>query len=407
MIPKLTLDSFFLSPETERALDLLTSDRAFLRTTLARQGGGLNAAIAHYGRHRSPDILVVESASDADRLMAELEALAELVEPGLKVIVIGTVNDIAIYRRLLGQGVADYLLAPVEAAQLQASIKAQFRDPATAPRGRLIAGYGVRGGAGASTIVHNLAWTLAETYAEDVILIDLDLAFGTAALAFNLDPKQSVAEALSQPERLDGVLLDRFMVERGEHLKVLSTAGGLRDIPAITAEAVEKLVDLARQAAPFVVIDLPHQWNEWVRTLLAEADEVILAAQPDLASLRDCRNLAEQLISRRGGDHGLRLVLNKRDAARKVQLTEADFHDTVKLKPQASLPFEPQVVGEAANNGQMIAESAGRGHRLSVALGQLAGLVADRVARPAPRPALGSGRLAEMLRRFAPKKRAA
>lgn len=404
MIPKLTLDAFAASPATQAALEQLPADRAFLRTTLAIQAGGIQAATAHYGHHRSPDILVVESDADADGLMAELEALAEMVEPGLKVIVIGRVNDIAIYRRLIGQGVADYLLAPVDSVTLAVSIKAQFRDPASAPRGRLIATVGVRGGVGASTIAHNLAWALADGAGQDVVLVDLDLAFGTAALAFNLEPRQSVAEALAQPERLDGVLLDRFMVERGEHLKVLSTAGMLRDFPAVGIEAVEKLVDLARLSAPYVVVDLPHLWTDWTTALLAQADEVLVVARPDLACLRDSRNLLDQLTSRRGGETGLRLVLNQRDAARKVQLTTADFQDTLKIKPTACLAYEPQAVGEAANAGQMIAECSGRNHRLSLAFAELANTVAGRPLPARTAKGLSADRLTDWIRRLMPAK---
>ncbi|OAN48928.1 AAA family ATPase [Magnetospirillum moscoviense] len=404
MIPKLTLDAFALSPATSAALEYLPGDRAFLRTTLAIQTGGIQAATAHYGRHPSPDILVVESGSDAEGLMAELEALAEMVEPGLKVVVIGTVNDIAIYRRLIGQGVADYLLAPVDGPTLAASVKALFRDPAAAPRGRLIATIGARGGAGASTVAHNVAWALADGAGQDVVLVDLDLAFGTAALAFNLEPRQSVAEALSQPDRLDGVLLDRFMVERGDHLKVLSTAGNLRDFPVVTVDAVEKLVDLARQSAPMVVLDLPHLWTDWTVALLAQADEVLVVARPDLASLRDCRNLLDQLSARRGGETGLRLVLNQRDAARKVQLTAADFQDTLKIKPTACLAYEPQAVGEAANAGQMIAESCGRNHRLSQAFTDLAATIAGRPLPARAAKGLSADRLNELFRRLIPAK---
>jgi pilus assembly protein CpaE len=170
---------------------------------------------------------------------------------------------------------------------------------------------------------------------------------------------------------------------------VLPSAGDIRQCPAVTAEAVDKLLDLACRAAPVVVVDLPHVWTDWVEHLLVVADEVLVVATPDLASLRDSKALLELLAARRGEAGAARLILNRMDAFKKTQLTAKDFEETLGIKVALSVPFDPALFGLAANNGQMLAE-AGRTAKVPQLLAAFAqALVAPASARKAAkRPSL-------------------
>ncbi|MBI5165411.1 MAG: pilus assembly protein CpaF, partial [Magnetospirillum sp.] len=314
MIYRISVDCFALSPELAEVFKAVRDDRSMGRSRVSVIAGGLPAAVAHYDGQPTPQVVIVEEEDDDDTMLARLEALAEVCEPGTKVVVIGTLNDIGLYRTLVGRGISEYLVRPVTARQLLDTVAGLFSDPGAAPRGKVVAVWGARGGVGASTIAQNLAWCLADGLAEDVVYIDLDLAFGTSVLAFNLDTKQTVADALANPDRLDQVLMDRFLVEYGDHLQVLPSPGDPRAAARIEVEAVDRLLDLASRMGAMVVVDVPHLWADWVEHLLTNADELVVVATPDLFCLRDTKTRVDLMTQRRGVSVPIRVVVNRREA---------------------------------------------------------------------------------------------
>jgi len=372
MLYRLAIDAFAATPDFASALEVLADDPLFARSTVSLHVGGLAAAVDHYQSQATPQLVIVEEPGGADLLQSRLAQLAEVCVSGTRVIVAGSVNDIATYRRLLSDGVSDYLVTPVAGAQVIASVQALFSDPEAAPKGRLIAFWGVRGGAGSSLLAQNAAWNLAKA-GDEVIYLDLDLAFGTSGLLFNADARQTVGELLGEPERIDTQLLDRILIRQDEHLRLLPASAELTDPPAIAVEAVEHLIDLARRMAAVLVVDLPHLWAPWVRHLLENADELVLTSVPDLASLRDAKALLELLAKR---DAKPRLLLNKLDAAKRNQLTAKDFAETLKLSPSLVIPSET-AFAEAANNGQMLADAA-KGNKSVEAFRQFCLLLAGK-----------------------------
>ncbi|CAA7611456.1 Flp pilus assembly protein, ATPase CpaE [Candidatus Terasakiella magnetica] len=376
MIYRLTIDAFTSTAETAESLRQVQGDRALSKSRLMLHDGGLDGAIAQYAAAPTPQVVIIEDEAAAT-LVERLEHLAEVCEPGTKVLVIGGVNDIGLYRTLISKGVSDYLPRPVTPRQILDALAGAFSDPQSAPKARFIACWGARGGSGSSTLAQNLAWSLGRHLQEAVIYVDLDIAFGTSVLSYNLDAKQTVVDALAHPERLDEVLMDRCMVEYDEFLRVLASPGDCRNHSALAVDGLERMLDLAARMASVVVLDIPHLWADWTEYLLTMADEVVVTAIPDFASLRDAKSLMEVLGPRRTGLPVPRLVLNRVEAARKTQLTAKDFEDTIKLVPQMILPFEPGPFGEAANSGQMLGEVA-RGHKASLALAQFAVMLSGK-----------------------------
>lgn len=370
MLYRFSIDAFPLSTETEAAFEGLTGQREFARAKVAVHVGGLARAVKHYVDNPSPQVIIVEDGGGPEEIQKGLEALAEVVEPGRKVIVVGGINDVQAYRRLISQGVSEYLVAPVTSEDVANAIIACVKDPGAAARGRVVSFIGARGGVGSSTLAVNMAWTLAEITQETVIGIDLDLNFGTMALSLNLDPKQSVTDALTDSDRIDTVLVERIMVEHNPNLSILSTPGSLKELVPPSADAVERLIDICRTMAPFVVVDLPRRWNAWVSATLLQSDEVVIVASPDLANLRDAKQLVEWQKSRRG-NAATRLILSKADAAKRNQLSTKDFQDTLGITPSLAVNFDATLFAQLMNNGQMIGEGA-KGHKLTEQLRQFA-----------------------------------
>jgi pilus assembly protein CpaE len=271
------------------------------------------------------------------------------------------VNDITFYRALIGRGVSEYVFAPVEPIQLVAAISGIYRDTTTAKVGKVYAFIGAKGGVGSSTVAHNVSWTIGRRLKSDVAILDMDLPFGTAGLNFNLDTGQGVSDALQDASRLDQVLFDRLLTSCGDHLSLLAAPAVLDRTFDLDAGALGALLDVAQSSVPFTVLDMPHLWTAWSKELLLTVDEVVITATPELASLRNAKNLVAFLRQARPNDPPPKLVLNQIGVPKRPEIKMQDFAKAVQLEPSACIRFEPQLFGNAANKGQMVAEIAGKG----------------------------------------------
>lgn len=353
---RLSIDVFCHAEQTSASAKALGEQRAFARCKVSVRDGGLARAVTHYADHPSPHLIIVEDDGDTDTLQSRLDALAQVVEPGRKLIVVGAVNDISVYRRIVSLGVTDYLVSPLSLEGMTDAIERAAHDPKGPERCKFVAVMGARGGVGASSVAHNMAWAAAKRLNIKTILADMDLTFGTAGLAFNQDPRQSFGEAFSDPDRLDMTLLERYMASDDENLQILTTPGTLRHYDGIDDEAVEKAIDLCRQMAKLVIVDIPHVWNDWSEALLTAADETIIVVTPDIANIRDARNLIDFLNSKRGESKAIKVVINKSDIAKRTRLLPKDVSNTLGVQPVAAIPFDPQTFIEAANDGKMIGD---------------------------------------------------
>ena len=209
-IPRISIQAFCENERTAGVVQTASNDRRLIKAHMTVQVGGIKAAYAHYQESPTPNLVIVETMLSGDGVLAQLDELASVCDPGTKVIVIGQMNDVLLYRELLNRGVSEYLIAPIEPIQLMESISNLYNDPEADPVGHIIAFVGAKGGSGSSVICHNVSWAISENLRSDVVIADFDLPFGTAGLDFDQDPIQGIADALSAPDRLDEVLLDRL-----------------------------------------------------------------------------------------------------------------------------------------------------------------------------------------------------
>jgi pilus assembly protein CpaE len=263
-----------------------------------------------------------------------------------------------LFRELMRRGVSEYLIAPVQPLQLIEVIAGLFTNPEKPFAGRMIAVAGAKGGVGASTIAHNLAWCIAERCHLNTTAVDLDLSFGTTALDFNIDPQQTVIDALLVPERVDEVFLDRLLTKQSDKLMLFSAPASLERDFDIPYESYDIVIDRVRRTAPYVVLDLPHVCSPWLRQTLNSADDVVIVATPELASLRNTKQMVDRIKATRPNDSPPTIILNMAGVPKRPEIPTKDFGEVVGVQPGFVLPFEPQVFGMAANNGQMICEMA-------------------------------------------------
>ncbi|TNE58036.1 MAG: CtpF protein [Alphaproteobacteria bacterium] len=356
MIPRISIDAFCDDAESGVVMQRVAADRRLNRAHVNIQMGGLEAALETYTSASTPDLVLIEMFGERDQVLQDIDRLAEVCDAGTKVVVIGKINDIILYRELVHRGVSEYMVGPITVAQVIDTMAGLYSDPDMAPIGRSIVFTGAKGGVGSSTIAHNVAWCISERMKHDVTLIDLDLPFGTAGLDFNEDPTQGVAEALMDPERLDDQLLDRLLVKCSEHLSLFASPSSLERTYVMDTEAFDSILDTVRTTVPCMIVDLPHIWEPWSRHILSTADEIVVTATPDLASLRNTKNLMETLVQARQNDSRPKLVINQLGVPKRPEIPAKDFAEAIGAEVDLILPFDPQLFGTAANNGQMIGE---------------------------------------------------
>ncbi len=355
-VPRITIQAFCETAEAAAAIEAAGTDRRMQKAHLKIQMGGAAAAVEAYRNAPTPNVIIIETQGPRSRPLEHLDSLAEVCDAGTRVLVIGHVNDVLLYRQFLQRGVSDYLMVPVEPLTLIASISDLFTAPGVKPVGRTVAVYGVRGGIGASTLAHNLAWTIARDQKLQTVIADLDIAFGTASLNFNQDPPQGIAEAVFAPERLDSALVERLLSKCSDNLSLLSAPASLDRTTDLSESAFDAVIEHLRAAVPCIVLDVPHQWSAWTRRVLTGADELIVVAGPDLTCLRNTKNLLGMLQNGRPNDGAPRIVLNGTGLPKRPEIGTAEFAKALEVPPAAVIPFDPGLFGTAANNGQMIAE---------------------------------------------------
>jgi pilus assembly protein CpaE len=377
VLPAISIQVFYERDETRLLMEVCERDRRMGRATLQSHAGGIPAAIDYMRQNPTPNLLVIESTARSAQLLSEIDRLAEHCDETVKVMVIGAINDIALYRQLVARGVSEYMVPPFQPLQILRTISGLFADPDAPFVGKQISVVGAKGGVGASTIAHNLAWALAETTKVNTTLVDLDLSFGTTALDFNQEPTQTVADALLQPERADDAVIERLLAKASDRLSLFTAPASIGQIMDIPDESYLSVIEVVRRNVPYLVLDLPHVWSRWVQRTLVASDEVIIVCQPDLASLRNGKNYIDQLKAARPNDTPPRLIINMSGVPKRPEIPVKDFGAAIGVEPEVILPFEPELFGTAANNGQMISETDATA-RSSQAIDHLASLLTGR-----------------------------
>lgn len=376
-LPRVAIQAFCETGEVSSAMQAAASDRRMDKTHLKVQMGGAAAAAESYRYSPTPNVIILESVNGRDEILGHLDTLAEVCDAGTKVVVIGHINDVILYRELVRRGVSEYLIAPITTIEIVRALSDLFAAPDAEPVGRTIAVVGTRGGVGASTIAHNIGYAIARQLHIETVIADLDLPFGTGGLDFNQDPLQGIADAVFAPDRLDANLLDRLTSACGEHLNLLAAPATLDRLYDFAETSFDNVIELLQSSVPAIVLDVPHMWTGWTRRLMVGADQIVIVASPDLASLRNAKNMLDVFRQARQHDAKPILVMNMVGVPKRPEIAVSEFGKTLDLSVSAVINFDPALFGAASNNGQMIAEIQARSKPAETLL-DLARLVTGR-----------------------------
>ncbi|WP_176479204.1 CpaE family protein [Mesorhizobium sp. WSM3860] len=355
-VPRISIQAFCETEGVANPIGRAGEDRRMAKAHLKVHMGGIATAIEFYQSAPTPNLILLESRSEPKQLLEQLAQLAEYCDPTSKVVVIGHYNDVGLYRELIRSGISEYVIAPVSMTDIVSVVSSIFVDPESDPIGRSIAFIGAKGGVGSSTIAHNVAWAMSSLFKSEVVVADLDLAFGTANINFDRDPAQGIAEAVFSPERVDEVYLDRLLAQCAEHLSLLAAPSTLERVYDFDPDAFSQVIETAQRSAPLLVLDVPHVWSGWTKSTLIKADEIVITATPELANLRNTKNMVDMLKRLRPNDPPPKLIINQAGVPKRPEIAASDFSEPLGITPMAVINFEPLLFGNAANNGRMLGE---------------------------------------------------
>jgi pilus assembly protein CpaE len=350
--------------------------------------GGLRNAVQSLSVSASPQILFVDLSESGDPLN-DINALAEVCEPGTVVIAAGQVNDVRLYRDLLASGIQDYLLKPFSADQLReafAHAQTVFNAPkhvdVSTERPHVMAAViGARGGAGASTIATSIAWLLGEKIQRSTALLDLDVHFGTGALTLDVEPGRGLTDAIENPSRIDGLFIERAMVKANEKLAVLSAEAPINQPMMTDGAAFFQLQEELRSAFECTIIDLPRNMLVQHPHLMSDVQATIITTELTLASARDVIRILSWLKSN-APQTSILVVANKVPVSGGSEISRKDFETSIERKIDYIVPLDVKVASQAAKLGKTMSE-AGKGTKSATILLEIASRLVATVEQAA------------------------
>ncbi|MBW8784320.1 MAG: pilus assembly protein CpaE [Novosphingobium sp.] len=343
--------------------------------------GGLRNAVQSLSISASPNILMVDLSESGDPLN-DINALAEVCEPGTVVIAIGQVNDVRLYRDLLASGIQDYLLKPLNANQLRDALThaqgifsaPKHSDASAAKKHLSTAIVGTRGGVGASTLATSLAWLFSTDHKLPTALLDLDVHFGTGALALDLEPGRGLTDAIENPSRIDGLFIERAMIRANDNLSILSAEASINSPLMTDGAAFVQLEEEFRQAFEMTVIDLPRNMLINFPQLLADVNVVVLATDMTLASARDTIRILSWLKA--NAVHAQTIVVTNKVQQQVLEISRKDFEASIERKIDYVIPYDVKAAANAAKLGQTFAD-ANRATKAAAVVRDIANKITD------------------------------
>ena len=341
--------------------------------------GGLRNAVQSLSITASPNILLVDLSESGDPLN-DINALAEVCEPGTVVVAVGQVNDVRLYRDLVASGIHDYLLKPLAPAQLRDALsqaqavfaQPKHQDGGTAKQHVSTAVIGTRGGVGASTLATSLAYLFSVEDKLPTALLDLDIHFGTGALALDLEPGRGLTDAIENPSRIDGLFIERAMIRANDNLAILSAEAPINSPLMTDGSAFMQLEEEFRQAFEMTIIDMPRNMLINFPQLLADVNVVALVTELTLASARDTIRMLSWLKTNAPNAHVL--IVNNKVQSSGAEISKADFEASIETGITLSIPYDIKSASSAAKLGQTFAE-ANRSSKAGSVIRQLADAV--------------------------------
>jgi pilus assembly protein CpaE len=358
---------------------------------------GIMGAIAALKKMPTPETLIIDVSGEEQPLSA-LAALSEVVQPDVKVLVVGDQRDVNLYRQLIKVlGVAEYLYNPL-VAEVVARHFGPILNSSAAPATHLSGGQaitvtGACGGAGATTIAANLAWYLAEQAKRHTVLLDANLHTGSAAMLLNAKTGPGLRTALESPHRVDALFIERIAQPAGDRLWVMAGEELLTELPVFADEGARHLIKLLSVRYNYIVVDLPFAPMPVHVQLRDAGRQRIIVLEPTLAAVRDTLRL---LALPKGPTQARRAVVVLNKLGQPGTMTRKQVEEALQQTVNVAIPYLPRVSSAATEGKPAIDVAPG----FKTAIQELAKAIAS-LPTAAPQKGEGGG-LFGWLRRKTP-----
>ncbi|MCD8566356.1 MAG: type II secretion protein ATPase [Alphaproteobacteria bacterium] len=361
LLPEARVVIFSEDPETLGVAEGLSADWRFARVEVSAQNGIVAAAIAFTEQYASPDLIIVQTETIDDAFTAQLEELAGHCEEGTAAIVIGPVNDVYLYRKLVDMGVSDYLVKPMTAEILGGVIARALIQKRGAGGSRLVSFIGAKGGLGTSVLAQAMARGLADLAGQKTILTDFAGGWSSMSVGMGFEPVTTLAEAIKAAFRGDQDSLKRMLFNASEKLDVL--AHGMDEMfdQGVTPEQIETLLDVLLARTPVIVADLSQSGRGVQKAVIRRSNLIVVTASPTLSSLRLARSLLHEIKDLRGGSlDSVRLLVTMQGAAAGQEVPAKDIAQALDFTPSGTVPYDPKLFLRSENEaGSLLKDPQG------------------------------------------------
>ncbi len=320
--------------------------------------GGIDAALSAKFDNSLPQSIIVDVSKsiqperDAKNIVSHFHNIDIIIIVGLQ-------NDVRAYRSMIQAGAKDYLPIPFSAGDLyrvlSESLVQQEENVPIGGSSKLVTIMGANGGVGTSMLATNLSWILAEEFNKKVALIDLDVHFGTIALALDLEPSVGFRDALESPGRVDSMFVDNILVPATNNLNVLAAEESIDDYVTYNNTSIELLLEVLQTKHDYVLVDTPRSILRRCPPLIADAEIVVLVATLTVPSLRDTVTILSE-IRKISPTKEVSVVINRRREKGRGEVNLQDFEKEVEKKVAMVIPDAPDIVTSALNSGRPIVE---------------------------------------------------
>ncbi len=360
LLPAAKVSLFVRDQNVGEIISVLKNDWRFARVTFDLHNGDVDTAIEEYSKKASPNLVIVETEEIGDEFTSRLELLANSCSENTSAVVIGPVNDVYLYRRLIDMGVSDYLVRPIEKNVLVELIAKVLIEKLGTQGSRLVAFLGSKGGVGTSTIAQATAMSAAHDLKQKTIILDAAGGRSYLSVAMGVEALTTLHEVSRVTSANDQDSLRRMIVNIGEHLSVLATGAESILDTTITPEQFESILNKLMVTYPLVIVDLSLAPISLTASVLGRAHDVVIVSTPTLPSLRSARSLIQEIKTLRGGaEQGMHLVLNQKGAAPGLEVSESDVDTALKLVPQLVMNWQPKVFSGAESSGKSLHDFPG------------------------------------------------
>lgn len=351
--------AFVLGKETEEQMNMCLSHLKFEKYAVFK--GDVQSAIQKYSKIPSPSLLIVD-ISRSELPLSDLENLANVCAPNVKVVVIGVRDTVGLYRSLLNYGVTDYLVKPLPVDLLARTLKKLQSDEDSSnisqKIGTVVGVYGSCGGLGSTSLTCSIADILAREMHRRIMLVDLNLCQSDIGFQFGMKPGNGLSDLLTKPERVDNFILERAAVSVNERLDLLCTEDDVGNAASVSPSSVATLTSRLRRDYHFVMLDIMRGPTLNGIEILNETDIRLVILNQSIGSLRNTKNVLDYLNAERDGKRNV-LILNQNKPPSKADISLQNIEQFLEQTIDCSIPYDGRNFAAATLNAQPVSQLGG------------------------------------------------